>query len=694
MSQRDGRLSAPRDTDGAGSREGLWSGARQRWLRSLQGVSIRTKIVVPMVVLAVVPTTLVGAFTISRTRDLMRENAVQAMEFDAVSRASAVGEFLRSARLDVQYISGASATRRFVDEALASSGGPTSASLDALGEIGAFFRARNSYCQVECRADSGVELFRLDDPPGVPIRSTDSGNGERPADARPRDLRPGVTISTGTAEGVHGDRTMGPQPVLRFAAPIPGPEASADAGLTVHVCPTHVLSMLQPLPTGAEAWLLDGTGAYIGYAGTSADGARRFRVGSGRTVSDDFAADDAKRLLHPAARTAIIETEESFLVPMPVPGVTADDPFAWTLVISRPRAPMEALVRDLTILLSAVVLLVVAVSVAAGVFVGHYLSRPIAALRRATQRIAAGDPSRRLSIATGDEIEALASDFNSMADEVRAAQDRLREWNERLQTEVDRRTEDLRATQRGLARAEKLASLGQMTAGVMHEIGNPLAAMKTRIQVAQEEPEACSECRALGNEIVFEVDRLSAFLRSVSRYTRLSQLSFTDVALPDLVGDTVRLLRPELGRRNIDLRVDVAPGVPNVRADPNYLRQVLVNLVLNAAEASEDGSDVVVSLANDSAEGVSLSVTDHGHGVPAAIRDQIWNQFFTTKADGTGLGLSICRQIVNGHGGTIELTSAADEGTTVSVTLPGVSRPDQGTGDARSTAQHRGESES
>lgn len=316
-------------------------------------------------------------------------------------------------------------------------------------------------------------------------------------------------------------------------------------------------------------------------------------------------------------------------------------------------------------------MLVLGVSVMTGAFVAHYVTRPVSVLRTATQAIAGGDLSRRVTIDTRDEIQGLATDFNRMTEQLAEALGRLSRWNAGLQQEVDRRTGELQAMQEGLARVDRLSCIGQMTANIMHEIGNPLAAIKTKIQVAEERD---GTSPVLGS-VLEEVDRLTGVLRSYSRLSRLQSKPFVSVDLGEVVRGVIVLVAPELRRKGIALEAEVPEALPAIHGDPDRMRQLFINLILNAAEALPQdrvGSviRVAVLLPGEGKSHVVVEVVDTGVGIPETVLARIWDPFFTTKDHGTGLGLAISKQIVADHNGTIGIESRPQQGTRARVEIP------------------------
>ncbi|MGE0431747.1 MAG: nitrogen regulation protein NR(II) [Planctomycetota bacterium] len=241
---------------------------------------------------------------------------------------------------------------------------------------------------------------------------------------------------------------------------------------------------------------------------------------------------------------------------------------------------------------------------------------------------------------------------------------------------TSRRASQMQDIMASLARAERMATVGQMTASILHEVGNPLAAIKTRIQSSLE---VCREAEHTGEwfgevlqRLLVDVDRLATFLHS---FRRLARDEVPDRHLVDplvVLDEVASLMVPQLRRRSIRLEVDPMSGGPPFRADASLIRHVLVNLVLNAADASPEGGEIRlhsrVAGAHDSL--VQLIVTDRGKGIPAADLDRVFEPFFTTTPGGMGLGLAICQRIVASHNGRIQVQSSPGRGTTFTITFP------------------------
>jgi signal transduction histidine kinase len=221
-----------------------------------------------------------------------------------------------------------------------------------------------------------------------------------------------------------------------------------------------------------------------------------------------------------------------------------------------------------------------------------------------------------------------------------------------------------------LRRAEHMASLGQLAAGLAHEIKNPLAGIRGVIELLRDESEDESQ-RDLFDQIVTELDRINRTIHSLLSFARPSFPKRVPTNVRGLIEDSLRLIRPNLRKENITLEVEVAPNVGHFRLDPTHIRHVLVNLVANAAEAIENGGSISVRVITSSDRNdLFLSVTDDGPGIAASLHDKIFEPFYSTKFTGTGLGLAVVNSLVSRSGGVIDLMSEPGRGTTFFVLLP------------------------
>jgi len=274
--------------------------------------------------------------------------------------------------------------------------------------------------------------------------------------------------------------------------------------------------------------------------------------------------------------------------------------------------------------------------------------RPLRRLREGARHIAAGDYASRISEKGPTEVADLAREFNSMG---RAVEERERE----------------------LVRSERLAAVGKMAAMIAHEVRNPLSSIGLNTELLEEElgPEL-DEARELCRAIHREVDRLTQITEEYLSFSRLPKPKLAHEHVNAMVSALAAFVREDLAAKQVTLTTDLTAGDPVARIDAAQIRQCLLNLIRNAAEAVvAKGSGHVTLRTRTAGPGrVEIDVEDNGIGIPADVLPQLFDPFFSTKEDGSGLGLALTQQIVRDHGGDLRVDSVVGRGTTFTVSVP------------------------
>ncbi|HVW11224.1 MAG TPA: ATP-binding protein [Bryobacteraceae bacterium] len=222
--------------------------------------------------------------------------------------------------------------------------------------------------------------------------------------------------------------------------------------------------------------------------------------------------------------------------------------------------------------------------------------------------------------------------------------------------------ESLQEAEAAVRRHERLAALGQLTAGLAHELRNPLASIKGSADLLARRSSSDPMSRELGDIISSEVDRTNLL---VTRF-----LSFARPLEPQReIVDITEVIERAANHANVEIIRDYSPAVPKLSIDPALMEQVFINLLSNAAQASDSGAPITVSTRR-TAHRIEIDVIDRGSGIPPDKIETIFNPFFTTKQSGVGLGLAIVSKIVNGHGGKMTVDSEPGKGSTFRVCLP------------------------
>ncbi len=234
--------------------------------------------------------------------------------------------------------------------------------------------------------------------------------------------------------------------------------------------------------------------------------------------------------------------------------------------------------------------------------------------------------------------------------------------------------EDLKQSQTVLQRADRLSSLGLLTAGLAHEIRNPLVAIRTFTQLLPERYEDAEFRENFKSLALKEVDRICGLVNDLLSFARPSTPKVSPEDANELVEGIVRILETEAKETNVSLHLRLAPGLPKIFIDKEQIKQVAMNVILNAIQAIEGGGEVEIftrMISKDSSERfLQIEVRDTGVGIEDGDLENIFNPFFTTKKDGNGLGLSISHQIIQEHGGYIMADSKQGGGTAFYINLP------------------------
>jgi len=277
---------------------------------------------------------------------------------------------------------------------------------------------------------------------------------------------------------------------------------------------------------------------------------------------------------------------------------------------------------------------------------------------------------RRYARAT-KEVERKMEAANRRATESERQRDSIQEELFRRlyeQREIDRQKMQFEAQ---LSEYERYASLAQLALGAVHEINNPLLGILSHLELELKDCQDASQ-RVEIEQCIAGAKRISSTLRGFVNYARPSPPLLSRISLARLVADTITFLENQPMLRWKLLVNEVPADIPSIRADANQLSQVLMNLLLNAAEATPEGGTITVSASKLAyVESVEIRVSDTGCGIPAEVLNHVFEPFFTTKhGRGTGLGLSISHAYIKSHGGDMRVDSVLGRGTTVTLTMP------------------------
>src|SRR5258707_15704270 len=301
---------------------------------------------------------------------------------------------------------------------------------------------------------------------------------------------------------------------------------------------------------------------------------------------------------------------------------------------------------------------------------GHFLGR------RVNEIFPLGHPLHEVLHVQGDELREIAAetDLDTVGGtrRVGVSVQAIQEDGEQMGALVTLRDLDsLESINTQLQVSERLAALGRITAGVAHEVKNPLNSMRLWLENLKETlpPEQDGGARQAVQVLDKEIDRLDAVVKRFLDFTRPVELKLEATDLAELLKEVVRVAQPQMQKAGVDLEESLGNGVPEVWADRDLLKQAVLNLVLNATEAMTAGGELRVELVRHG-EMAEISVSDTGKGIPMENQQKIFQLFFTTRPGGSGIGLATTFRIVQLHNGSIDFQSEAGRGTTFRIELP------------------------
>jgi len=363
---------------------------------------------------------------------------------------------------------------------------------------------------------------------------------------------------------------------------------------------------------------------------------------------------------------------------------SADQSILGVLDIVYPLAGIDQSIRSNTLKIVAHALgFVVLAAILVSLLVQRVVYRPLSDLKNGAVRLAEGDLEKQIPVRSDDELGQLADSFNSMTRALRKSREELREWGRTLEQKVEEATQQLHKAQAEAARSEKLASVGLLAAGIAHELNNPLTGVLTFSHLVRKQmPEGSPEAEDL-DLVIQETKRCAVIIRRLLDFAREKTPERKYSNINRIIEETAQLIEQSTQLADIEIVKNLDEGLPAVWVDEDLIKQVIMNLLVNAQHAIENNGVITVRAREmpDFTGGdpnaapvpmVEVTVTDTGCGISEENLQKIFDPFFTTKGvgKGTGLGLSVSHGTIEAHGGMIEVESAVGAGTEFRIYLP------------------------
>lgn len=339
-----------------------------------------------------------------------------------------------------------------------------------------------------------------------------------------------------------------------------------------------------------------------------------------------------------------------------VPIIVAGSPTKWgSIKIGLSLEEMLGAIRKTRLVLILIGLVGLVISAGGAAFLSRGITGPLKKLVDATVKISKGEFIQEIDIDSKDEIGNLAQSFNDMSYQLLLTRKRMEEANKKL------------------IQAEKLASIGRISAGIAHEIRNPLTSVKLNIQKLFQSThldEIEKEHLGLSQEGIVQMEK---FIKELLDFTRASELNLNRFSIEQILDESIKIVADSLELKKIVLEKNYERNLPLILADGDKMRQVFLNVLRNAYESAEEGGriKVILSLLKDeSGKTIKIEIADNGGGIPPENKEIIFEPFYTTKSSGIGLGLANARKIVEQHKGSIKVKEDIRQGACFEILIP------------------------
>jgi len=281
------------------------------------------------------------------------------------------------------------------------------------------------------------------------------------------------------------------------------------------------------------------------------------------------------------------------------------------------------------------------------------INHPISQLKDKMKKVQEGDLDIRISSLKKDEIGSLSESFNIMVK-------KLKEANHKIEELFHKQME----------KAEHLASLGELSAGLAHEIKNPIAGMKGALEIINQKTDASDFKKEIFTEMLLQIEKINNIIQDLLSYAKPKEINVSLIDPNECIKNAIKLAKPHIDNKNIHFHFKGSENGPLACIDSDKIQEVMLNMMLNSISAIQKKGNITIELYEKQKKELEIIFSDDGIGIKEEYLPQIFNPFFTTKRRGTGLGLSISKKIIEAHKGSIEVKSAEKKGTTFFIRLP------------------------
>ncbi|MBI3372195.1 MAG: HAMP domain-containing protein [Betaproteobacteria bacterium] len=658
-------------------------------VQRLKGLSAR--IYVAFLVTAAVPVMVAGLIGIYYSLDALKNETLHHLDHEVSGRAANLGRFFDQVTSELLLLTSLPVVAD-LSEALGRADPPPEAVRQRVERAyEAFVRAYPYVYQIRFLSTDGQEIARVDrrnDRPYVVPSEALQNKSDRYYVHDSLELQAGqVYVSPLDLNIEHAKVEQPERPVIRFATPMPDRTGTTRGLIVINLHADFMLGQIQEMAglRGGTAYLFDRAGFFISRSANDAARATGLQMQSVEVLTTLFPRSLLGTMVRGGRGTEVAGDWIVAYAPIALGRTLAersDSSVEWVIASAFPRAKLLEAVFNLYLLYAVLALCLIATAVG-GFLLSRHLLLPLSLLARETEEIAKGNFARRTAIRGNDEITDLGARFNVMAGKLEQSYRSMEEQKGHLEEEVKARTAQLECEQearreidRQMFQTEKMTAMGELAMGLAHEIGNPLAGMKAVVQMLGEE-ELAPQVRENLSRVHGEIDRLSAFLRTFHGFTAPQETHPVACRLKDALEDVLLWTRKEARARNVIIDyATCCETVPDLWADSGQLKQVLLNLVINAVQAMPAGGRIEIGMCARDAElsaavpRMRFCVSDTGPGITPEVLPKIFDPFFTTRTDGSGLGLAVVKKIAMQHGADIFVHSEHGKGTRFELIWP------------------------